>query len=527
MNKNQVRLWLAAASVLAARFYLIFRYRFDSDEPQHMHVAWGWAHGLMQYRDVFDNHMPLFHMLSAPLFAIGGDNPRLLFAARMLMVPMFCACIGLVWFIARAIFDDRTALIAAGLAALTPPFFLGSLEYRTDDLWIVCWLAALAIIVSNLTPRQRSVFGGFAVGVAFGISMKTTLLTIAISSAAVITALLMRNRGAMRAPRALAAWVMTFVACVAAVPATIFAGFALAGAWVPFHYGVFAHNVFPYEHAYRLLFFIPLYPIVRNTALFISRMEGDDLTIRRRLFIFLAGAMYFSVLVSFWPMTSMESYLPFFPIAAIFIAPLLRPRPALVQAAVAASLIIAIFVTARPWRNDAREEIAMIDEVLALTSPGEPVMDMKGETVFRHRPWYFALEAITNIKLRIGQIRDDIADHLVNSQTHVVVADKTLPTFTASLPPRARKFVDDYYVPWGAVRVAGVRLRDVQPARFRLGVGGRYIVIDPHGRVIPARIDHRDATGGVNLAPGDHEIDSPHPLGEATVIWSGVLRART
>src|SRR6059058_5612885 len=107
------------ATAVAVRVGLIFRYRFDSDEPQHMHVAWGWAHGLMQYRDVFDNHMPLFHLLSAPLFRFGGDDPRLLFAARMLMVPLFCASIALVWLIARAIFDESTAVIAAGLAALT------------------------------------------------------------------------------------------------------------------------------------------------------------------------------------------------------------------------------------------------------------------------------------------------------------------------------------------------------------------------------------------------------------------------
>jgi hypothetical protein len=520
MSKNQIRLWLAAASILAARFYLIFRYRFDSDEPQHMHVAWGWAHGLMQYRDVFDNHMPLFHMLSAPLFAVGGDDPRLLFAARMLMVPLFCASIALVWFIARAIFDVQTAIIAAGLAALTPPFFLGSLEYRTDDLWIVCWLAALAIIVSGLTPRQKSVFGGLAVGLAYGISMKSTLLTIAIGSAAVITALLMRHRGGLRGARALTIWVVEYVAFAAAVPGAIFAGFALAGAWVPFHYGVFAHNVFPFDHAYRVLLFIPLYPMVRNISLLIARTEGDDTIIRRRLFIFLAGAIYFSVLVSFWPMTSMESYLPFFPIAAIFVAPLLRPRPVLVHATVAAALVIAIVITAQPWRNDAREEIAMIDEVLALTSPGEPVMDMKGETVFRARPWYFALEAITNIKLRIGQIRDNIADSLVRSQTHVVVVSD-------SFPHGSRSFVDANYVHWGAVRVAGVKLRGAQRTRFRLGIAGRYIILDPHGNIIRAMIDHQDASDGVNLTPGDHELESPQPLGDATVIWSGVLRART
>src|SRR5689334_17458398 len=57
---------LAAAIIAAAmllRALYAFRYRVDSDEPQHLHVAWAWAHGLVQYRDVFDNHMPLFHLL--------------------------------------------------------------------------------------------------------------------------------------------------------------------------------------------------------------------------------------------------------------------------------------------------------------------------------------------------------------------------------------------------------------------------------------------------------------------------------
>ncbi|HEV8434125.1 MAG TPA: hypothetical protein VGR95_11980, partial [Thermoanaerobaculia bacterium] len=48
---------IAAASVVL-RAVCYFRYRFDSDEPQHLHVAWGWTQGLVQYRDYFDNHAP-------------------------------------------------------------------------------------------------------------------------------------------------------------------------------------------------------------------------------------------------------------------------------------------------------------------------------------------------------------------------------------------------------------------------------------------------------------------------------------
>ena len=109
---------IAAAAVL--RILAFFRYRFDSDEPQHMHVAWGWANGFVQYRDIFDNHMPLFHLLTAPLFLGGVDDARLLFAARLLMTPLFVMAIALVWIIASRLFDATTAAWSAVFAADAP-----------------------------------------------------------------------------------------------------------------------------------------------------------------------------------------------------------------------------------------------------------------------------------------------------------------------------------------------------------------------------------------------------------------------
>src|SRR5258707_1292890 len=66
---------LAAISVVF-RAVAFFNYRFDSDEPQHLHVAWGWTAGLLQYRDLFDNHAPLFHMLTAPLLALADERQQ-------------------------------------------------------------------------------------------------------------------------------------------------------------------------------------------------------------------------------------------------------------------------------------------------------------------------------------------------------------------------------------------------------------------------------------------------------------------
>src|SRR5205085_12085047 len=113
----------------------------------------------------------------------------------------------------------------------------------------------------------------------------------------------------------------------------------------------------------------------------IVRSDADTSLIRRRLFAFLACGVYLTLYASFAPMTNLETYLPFYPLAALLATPLLMRRQALLPALAAAMIAIIVF-TAQPWRNEAKTSIVLVEEVVALTQPGEPVMDLKGETVF-------------------------------------------------------------------------------------------------------------------------------------------------
>src|ERR1051326_6565111 len=264
------------ATAVAVRASLIFRYRFDSDEPQHMHVAWGWAHGLAQYRDVFDNHMPLFHLLSSPLFAATGDDPRLLFAARLSMMPLFLGALVLVWRIARNLFDETTAWWSTALAAVVPPFFLGSLEYRTDDLWLVFWLGVIAVAVGNSPPTRKAALGGLPLGGAFGVSMKSTLFVAVLVIAVIATLLLTMRRAPLPPLRLLGKCALIAAATPAIIPALNPIGFAVAGLWRPFVYGVFEHNATPFVHAWHVLWFIPLYFFIRFVALRIARADAEQ-----------------------------------------------------------------------------------------------------------------------------------------------------------------------------------------------------------------------------------------------------------
>ncbi len=113
--------------------------RFDTDEAQHLHVVWGWAHGMLPYRDFFDNHVPLFHVLCVPFYLLMGDRADLLIWARMAMLPIFLLCLLCAWMTARAVFGQRAALWTAVGVCLWPQFLDCTAQFRTDDLWRYCF----------------------------------------------------------------------------------------------------------------------------------------------------------------------------------------------------------------------------------------------------------------------------------------------------------------------------------------------------------------------------------------------------
>ena len=166
----------SAAAIVALRIAILFRYRIDSDETQHLHVIWGWTHGLVPYRDLFDNHMPLFHLMSVPLLLVVGERPEVLIAGRLAMLPFFALLVLLTYRIAESCYERRAAIWATLIGTLTPLFFLCSVEFRPDVLWAACWMATLSILVTKPVTFRRAVAAGFFFGIAAAISAKTSLL---------------------------------------------------------------------------------------------------------------------------------------------------------------------------------------------------------------------------------------------------------------------------------------------------------------------------------------------------------------
>ena len=517
LPRSERFLAIAIAGVtLVMRGIAFFHYRFDSDEPQHLHVAWGWAAGLLQYRDLFDNHAPLFHMASAQLLRFLGERSDVLLFMRAPMVILWLVITFAAFTLARRLYDTRVAIWATLLLNVFPPFFLKSLEFRTDNLWNAFWMLALLILfdASSRSGRLHSLqlfLGGILLGCALSVSLKTSLLLLSFAAAGALT-WAARIRGRER-PAIRAMDIAVVLAGLVIVPALIVAYFVARGAWSDFVYCVFRFNGLvaltrsPLAVWIPRLLYVPLIIILVRVA---WRYRGTTTTWR---FLFaVATGIFILTLGGFWILISPRDYLPFFPFLAIFSVAALVRRKHFVMILCALSLVCLIGVGyyAAWLTNRTREFITMENQLLRLTTPADMVMDYKGEMIYRRRPYYFILEFITRNAIARGLIADTVPEDLVRTRCHVAQADGT------QWPERARVFMHTYFIDLGRLRASGQWLRS--NGSFTIGVPGDYVILTKRGEA-GGMLDGTPYRGPRQLAAGPHLFTAAHPEGMAC-LWA-------
>jgi hypothetical protein len=163
---------------LAMRLALTFRLEVNSDEPQHLHLIYGWLAGEWPYRDRFDNHTPLFHALYTPLAAWLGETPCVVAWARLASWPVALAAGWLFYRLARGLTNATAAAWAVALSLALADWSLKMLEFRPDVLWTALWFGALGCFVGRTGAGRAAGFfgGGLLMGAALAASIKTLLL---------------------------------------------------------------------------------------------------------------------------------------------------------------------------------------------------------------------------------------------------------------------------------------------------------------------------------------------------------------
>src|SRR5262249_14192424 len=158
-----------------------------------------------------------------------------------------------------------------------------------------------------------------------------------------------------------------------------------------------------------------------------------------------------AALGSFWPILTTQDLLPATPMVVVVVAwgaascagwiarrvdPVRPPRAAGAWVlAGARALEVALVLGIIPIRADGtRDEVERLDDAGRLTRPDDYVLDLKGESVFRHRSIPLVLEWITRQGLQQHRIPDTLIDDLIRTRTHVAIAE------VKRFPPDDRRF---------------------------------------------------------------------------------------
>ncbi len=123
------------------------------------------AHGHFYYRGIFGHayhtaeHPPLYPLVLSLSSLAGGDT---LSAHRIVSCVVGCVGVILVGLLGRRIAGDRAGLIAAGIAAVYPPFITADGLVMSEPLFVVTVTAALLAALTLLsapTTRNAAILG--------------------------------------------------------------------------------------------------------------------------------------------------------------------------------------------------------------------------------------------------------------------------------------------------------------------------------------------------------------------------------
>jgi Dolichyl-phosphate-mannose-protein mannosyltransferase len=527
---------LAVVLFVTSRVVLAWQQEINSDEPQHAHVAWGWAHGLVQYRDVFDNHTPLFHLLSAPLVVLVGERADILALLRCGIIGLNLVTLFFVWRICSSLFSAQAGRWAVIALAFFPPFFLEGAEFRADSLWTMLWIAWIALVISKVPLSKKCFWGGLLLAACFGTSLKSVLLLLT-AALAFAGALGLQSRFALRPkvkPMVVLRGLVLGLAGFSILAGGILCFFIALGAGPAMYRCVIEHNLdgegVDLVHQLlngsadpRVWYFIPAIYFV---AFQLRKSNNPERRFRVAFLVLFAG-FYPLVLRVLWPVVTGQDFLPYYPLLFICLPPLilwfLRHLPQQtgspqLTSLISFALILSIeggWSTGILLRKRGPDPINAdrIGEVLRLTKPEETVLDPKGDVVLRPRPIYEVLELFTMTRYRDDVLPDRIPEQLVANHTMVAVRSDRYPE-------RTQRFLRENYLWSGRLLIAGIETHENAGGaiQFHLALGGSYVFLC-NGHLLSGKLNGIPISGKAEMQPGRFEFVPDTADWPITIQW--------
>jgi len=192
---------------------------WDPDEFQHMQFAWMLWQGMAPYKDFFEHHTPLLHLMTAPLFGVFHTPydyvhviPVLL---RFISTLFSLLTTGVVWLLADRLGGRRAALFATMLMLGASTFLSNGIEFRPDTLAALTMMAAVYAAIRAADTARGS---------------EASPLRLAFAGVALAASIMSTQKELFAGPGLLAAFAVIMVPRFGPARALRSAGWTMAGA---------------------------------------------------------------------------------------------------------------------------------------------------------------------------------------------------------------------------------------------------------------------------------------------------------
>jgi len=150
--KKNLTVFLFIVSGLVWLYFSLF-HCFDDDEFQHCHNAYLIWKGLVPYRDFFEHHIPLYHILFSALFAFDAGRWTI-FLFRIASVIASAGVFVLIGKYLKKTYDSATAIISLTLLACVPMFLIKMTEARPESIAVFVFALTMIFVFSHHFDRN-------------------------------------------------------------------------------------------------------------------------------------------------------------------------------------------------------------------------------------------------------------------------------------------------------------------------------------------------------------------------------------
>ncbi len=547
---------------LALRLLMLVHAKLGEDEAEHLHAAWAVAQGQVPYRDFWQLHPPLLYYLMAPAFALMGEDLRIIYVGRGLM--LVCIVLIFLWLyrIARDSFDALTAMLAVLLLIYLLAEWGPSYSFRPDIPQTLIVLVSIQRFMSAWKSKRRIdlLVSGALLGVGFWLVAKTLFPLVGLTLVFAVSSCFRRSRLALMHNLQGAVLFLSAFAVPVLIGALLlwyegafpqFLRWAVIKAFLyperfsPFRYFIEVHGVFTA---------LALWGVVQAVARMVRARVVDEFQLSPLLACLVTAAVFLFLM----PAPHRQSALPFLPLAAMYGAgvlrrviaralpsgtsgpqapnesaiPFVRSPARLAWGGLAALLLYGVCVPpvralgSQPLQDRMAYELQKIRYVLALTSPDDSVFDPDGRYIFRpHATYYYRLGNAVIMWLHSGVIPEmDIINDLQKSHCKLVMTEPRLNR----LPPDLLRFLKSHYVATGSygVAVAGrvFQRTDLAGTRATVSlVASAEYAVRTQGGEPRVHIDGRLYRVPLFLAQGEHMLLVEGDFQTLEIFYSRVL----